>query len=65
MMESNKALNQVIPDFTITTHDDELQLSLNGRNAPELKVSKTYQEMFKAYAESKKKDPRIRRPCSL
>ena len=58
MMESNKALNQVIPDFTITTHDDELQLSLNGRNAPELKVSKTYQEMFKAYAESKKKDPK-------
>ncbi len=56
MMESNRAINQVIPDFTITTHDDDLQLSLNGRNAPELKVSKTYQEMFKAYAESRKKD---------
>ena len=58
MLETNRALNQIVPDFTISTFDDDLQLSLNGRNAPELKVSKTYQEMFKAYAESKKKDPK-------
>jgi RNA polymerase sigma-54 factor len=58
MLETNRALNQIVPDFTISTFDEDLQLSLNGRNAPELKVSKTYQEMFKAYAESKKKDPK-------
>ena len=58
MLETNRALNQIVPDFTISTFDDDLQLSLNGMNAHELKVSKTYQEMFKAYAESKKKDPK-------
>ena len=56
MMETNRAMNQIIPDFTISAMDEDLQLTLNGRNAPELKVSKTYQEMFKAYNESKKKD---------
>ncbi|MEM7161469.1 MAG: RNA polymerase factor sigma-54 [Bacteroidota bacterium] len=48
--ESNKALQQVIPDFIVTaTNDGELQLSLNGRNAPELRVSKSYKEMLETY----------------
>jgi RNA polymerase sigma-54 factor len=56
MVERNRAVNQVVPDFTIEVQDDELQLSLNGRNAPDLKVSRSYQEMLKGYAAASKKD---------
>lgn len=54
--ESSKAIQDVVPDFNISEQDGELQLTLNGRNAPELKVSKSYAQMLKGYAESKKKD---------
>src|SRR5690606_8536532 len=36
----------IIPDFHITNNDGTLHLTLNGRNAPELRVSRSYQEMF-------------------
>jgi len=53
--ESNKALQQVIPDFLVNaSNDGELQLTLNGRNAPELKVSKSYKEMLETYSNTKK-----------
>ncbi len=54
-VEGNKIAEQVIPDFTIVITDGMLELSLNGRNAPELHVSREYNEMFKGYKESKTK----------
>jgi len=54
--ETGKSTQQIVPDFSILIEDDELRLSLNGRNAPELKVSNSYREMMKGYAESKQKD---------
>jgi len=45
----------VVPDFAIRIVDGELELSLNGRNAPELHVSGAYNEMLKGYKESKEK----------
>ncbi|PID67977.1 MAG: RNA polymerase sigma-54 factor [Flavobacteriia bacterium] len=52
---NNKVAEQIIPDFTIRIIDGELELTLNARNAPELYVSNTYQEMLKGYKESKEK----------
>lgn len=49
---NNKIVEHVVPDFTIRIIDGELELSLNGRNAPELHVSKEYSEMLKTYKES-------------
>lgn len=54
--ESIKVNHYVMPDFLITNEDGELRLSINGRNAPELHISHTYREMFKAYSESKTKN---------
>ncbi|MBS9767943.1 MAG: RNA polymerase factor sigma-54 [Flavobacteriaceae bacterium] len=54
-VEGNKIAEQVIPDFTITITEGVLELTLNGRNAPELHVSREYNEMFKGYKESKTK----------
>lgn len=52
---SSKPVEHVVPDFTIRIVDGELELSLNGRNAPELHVSKDYQEMLQSYKESRDK----------
>jgi RNA polymerase sigma-54 factor len=50
-----KIVEQVVPDFAIRIVDGELELTLNGRNAPELHVSRAYNDMLKGYKESKDK----------
>lgn len=52
---NQKPIEHVVPDFTIRIVDGELELSLNGRNAPELHVSKDYQEMLQTYKDSNEK----------
>ncbi len=52
---NNRMIEHVVPDFSIRIVDGELELSLNGRNAPELHVSKEYSNMLKGYKDSKKK----------
>ena len=49
----------IIPDFTIINNDGELELSLNGRNTPDLHVSKDFVSMLNYY--SKGKDNREKR----
>jgi RNA polymerase sigma-54 factor len=52
---SNRVVEQIVPDFAIRIVDGELELTLNGRNAPTLHVSKDYQEMLQTYKESRDK----------
>ena len=52
---NNKITEQVIPDFAIRIIDGELELTLNGRNAPTLHVSRDYQDMLQTYKVSKDK----------
>ena len=52
---SNKITEHVVPDFAIRIEEDELVLTLNGRNAPSLHVSKDYQEMMQTYKSSRDK----------
>jgi len=52
---NNRIIEHVVPDFTIKIVDGELDLTLNGRNAPELHVSKDYTNMLKGYKEAKEK----------
>lgn len=54
MRESAKNYQQIIPDFMLFENEGRLELSLNGRNAPELKVSKEYEAMLRSYAEGAK-----------
>lgn len=54
MKESAKNHQQIIPDFMITEFEGQLELSLNSRNAPELKVSREYESMLRMYAEGAK-----------
>ncbi|UQD55358.1 RNA polymerase factor sigma-54 [Flavobacterium sp. K5-23] len=52
---SNKVTENVVPDFAIRIVEGELELTLNGRNAPSLHVSKDYQEMMQTYKDSRDK----------
>lgn len=52
---NNRIVEHVVPDFSIRIVEGELELSLNGRNAPELHVSREYSNMLKGYKESKDK----------
>ena len=50
-----RSVEHVVPDFTIQIVEGELNLTLNARNAPELHISKSYNEMLLGYKESKEK----------
>ena len=52
---NNKLIEHVVPDFAIRIVEGELELTLNGRNAPTLHVSKDYKEMMQTYKVSKDK----------
>jgi len=52
---NNKIVEHIVPDFAIRIVDGELELTLNGRNAPELHVSREYNNMLKGYKETKDK----------
>ena len=52
---NNKIVEHVVPDFAIKIVEGKLELTLNGRNAPELHVSREYNNMLKGYKDSKDK----------
>jgi RNA polymerase sigma-54 factor len=57
----NATKNQyIIPDYILTNNNGKLELVLNSRNAPELRISRSYTDMFKAYDKSNKKDKKLK-----
>ncbi|WP_291908345.1 RNA polymerase factor sigma-54 [Chitinophaga sp. CB10] len=54
----NKAESYVLPDFFIMNNSGKLELTLNSRNAPDLRISGGYREMLKEYDRGDKKDKR-------
>ncbi|SMO87351.1 RNA polymerase, sigma 54 subunit, RpoN/SigL [Saccharicrinis carchari] len=50
----HKAIQYIIPDFILEMKDGEPQLSLNTRNVPELRISRTYANMLQDYSANKK-----------
>ncbi len=53
--DTARAVQDVVPDFQIYNTDGKLELALNDRNTPELRVSGTYGQMLQEYARSKDK----------
>ena len=56
--ESNQKESYVIPDFFIINNNGDLELTLNGRNAPDLRISDGYKDMMKEYERGAKTDKR-------
>lgn len=56
--EMNKAETYIVPDFFVINNNGSLELSLNSKNAPDLRVSEGYRDMLKEYEKGSKKDKR-------
>ena len=56
--ETNKGENYVVPDFFIYNNAGKLELTLNSKNAPDLRISEGYRDMLKEYDRGSKKDKR-------
>ena len=50
----------LLPDFILQSNNGELELSLNSKNAPDLRVSRNYTEMFQTYDKSAKNDKKLK-----
>lgn len=55
LADSGKPSQYVVPDFVLTNFSGELELSLTSRNAPDLRINRTYSEMLETMAETKGK----------
>jgi len=55
----------LMPDFILTNDNGELNLTLNARNAPELRVSRDYREMLQTYDKAAKKDAKMKEAVSF
>ncbi len=60
-----KSAPTIIPDFILEEEDGELQLHLNARNVPELRVSRSYAEMLEDYAKNKKNQSREQKDAAM
>lgn len=54
----NKAESYVVPDFFIYNNAGKLELTLNSKNAPDLRISEGYRDMLREYDKGSKKDKR-------
>ncbi len=52
--QGQRSIEHIIPDFIINNTDGVLELTLNSRNAPELRMSRDYKEMLDHYSKDKK-----------
>jgi RNA polymerase sigma-54 factor len=48
------------PDFIVTQSEGKLEIKLNGKNAPELRVSKSFQEMLQTYSKGDKQQKEVK-----
>lgn len=56
--DSSGGENYITPDFFVVNNGGKLELTLNARNAPELRISEGYREMLRDYDRGSKKDKR-------
>lgn len=55
MSDSNmQSYHQIVPDFVLEDNDGILELSLNSKNAPDLRINSLYANMLKSYNEERK-----------
>lgn len=56
--QASRVSHQITPDFVLDTSDGKIELTLNARNAPELRISNSYSDMIEEYGHNK--DPKSR-----
>lgn len=54
----NKAESYILPDFFVINNNGNLEITLNQRNAPDLRISNAFKDMLLDYDKGTKKDSR-------
>ena len=54
--QSDKIAEHIIPDFILESKDGDMQLYLNSKNVPELRVSNTYSDMLDSYSKNRREN---------
>ncbi len=57
---SEEKVQYIVPDFLVVETDNGLEVQLNSRNAPELKISRSYMDTLKTYEKSKDPDKKLK-----
>jgi RNA polymerase sigma-54 factor len=55
---SSRMTYYIVPDFIVQNRDGELELTLNSRNAPDLRVNNQYRDMLQSYKATRSKGKR-------
>lgn len=55
LSETTKTNHYILPDFIIFNNNGDLELQLNSKNSPELRLNRTYVDMLEAYSNNKNK----------
>jgi RNA polymerase sigma-54 factor len=58
--EDGTIIQYLLPDYILMNHNGKLELSLNSKNAPELRVSHSFHEMLDTYDKSDKNNRAIK-----
>ena len=49
----NQSIQTIVPDFVLENNDGKLELSLNGKNVPDLHINKDYSTMLEEYQKNR------------
>ncbi len=60
LSSSGSSATYLMPDFIVTAENGKLDIILNSKNAPELRVSRSFSEMLDTYDKSDKKNKQIK-----
>ncbi|MCU0390153.1 MAG: RNA polymerase factor sigma-54 [Thermoflexibacter sp.] len=55
----------VVPDFILKNNSGKLELGLNARNAPDLRISRSFAEMLDTYEKSSKRDKSMKQAVTF
>jgi RNA polymerase sigma-54 factor len=65
--EQERNMQYIVPDFIVENRDGRLELSVDSRNVPDLRISEHYREMLKAYknAHNTKRSDRMQKEAVM
>ncbi|MBO0952652.1 RNA polymerase factor sigma-54 [Fibrella forsythiae] len=61
----DNTVQYLMPDFLLTNNGGKLELTLNSRNAPELKISRSFADMLDTYDKSNKTNKSLKETVSF
>lgn len=64
-ISNNSAAQYLMPDFIVSTQNGKMEIMLNSKNAPDLRISRSFSDMLSAYHESDKQNKVVKETVSF